>query len=106
MNGKGSVPRNCFSQRFRDGYDAIDWHRPKRLFPVKFKVGDIVRATASIHRQDWGSVFRPGEKATISSVWQTTPDCPQVIGLRLDDGRAPMSSIVCFADVPLELVAP
>lgn len=23
--GKGSSPRNCFSQAFRDNHDAIDW---------------------------------------------------------------------------------
>lgn len=25
MSGKGDSPRNCFSEAFRDGYDAIDW---------------------------------------------------------------------------------
>lgn len=24
-NGKGDSPRSCFSQAFRDNYDAIDW---------------------------------------------------------------------------------
>ena len=28
MNGKGDAPRNCFSQRFRDNYDAINWTMP------------------------------------------------------------------------------
>lgn len=25
--GKGDSPRSCFSQQFRDNYDAIEWHR-------------------------------------------------------------------------------
>ena len=28
MNGKGDSPRNCFSQRFRDNYDLINWTMP------------------------------------------------------------------------------
>ena len=28
MNGKGDSPRNCFSQRFRDNYDLINWNMP------------------------------------------------------------------------------
>jgi hypothetical protein len=27
MNGKGSKPRNCFSEQYRRNYDAIDWGR-------------------------------------------------------------------------------
>ena len=25
MNGKGSAPRNCFSQSFQANYEGIDW---------------------------------------------------------------------------------
>ncbi len=25
MSGKGDKPRNCFSKRFRDNYDEINW---------------------------------------------------------------------------------
>lgn len=28
MNGKGSAPRNCFSQQFKANYERIRW-RPK-----------------------------------------------------------------------------
>lgn len=32
MNGKGDRPRNNFSARYRDGYDAIDWgHIPNPI---------------------------------------------------------------------------
>jgi hypothetical protein len=27
--GKGSKPRNCFSKKFKDNYDEIDWGKPK-----------------------------------------------------------------------------
>ena len=30
MAGKGDKPRNCFSKRFKDNYDEIDWGRGKR----------------------------------------------------------------------------
>jgi hypothetical protein len=25
--GKGDKPRNCFSQKYRDNYDSIDWNK-------------------------------------------------------------------------------
>lgn len=27
--GKGDKPRNCFSQKYRDNYDSIDWGNKK-----------------------------------------------------------------------------
>ncbi len=30
MAGKGSAPRNCFSQAFRDNHDAIDWSKGRK----------------------------------------------------------------------------
>ena len=29
MAGKGDKPRNCFSKRFKNNYDEIDWGRGK-----------------------------------------------------------------------------
>lgn len=29
MAGKGDKPRSCFSKRFKDNYDEIDWGRGK-----------------------------------------------------------------------------
>ena len=29
MSGKGDKPRNCFSKRFKNNYDEIDWGRGK-----------------------------------------------------------------------------
>jgi len=26
-NGKGDKPRNCFSNKFKDNYDSIDWSK-------------------------------------------------------------------------------
>lgn len=34
QNGKGSAPRNCFSQKFRDNYDSI-FMKPKYKCPPK-----------------------------------------------------------------------
>jgi len=28
-SGKGDRPRNCFSQKYRDNYDSINWNRKK-----------------------------------------------------------------------------
>ena len=33
-NGKGDSPRNCFSRKFKDNYDAINWGRAKTLDEV------------------------------------------------------------------------
>lgn len=27
MNGKGDNPRNCFSKRFKDNYEQIEWKK-------------------------------------------------------------------------------
>jgi hypothetical protein len=27
MNGKGDSPRSCYSERFRDNFDNIDWNK-------------------------------------------------------------------------------
>lgn len=32
--GKGSKPRNCFSQAFRDNHDSIDWSKGRAIKPV------------------------------------------------------------------------
>jgi hypothetical protein len=29
--GKGDYPRNCFSQKYRDNYDSINWKKNKEL---------------------------------------------------------------------------
>jgi hypothetical protein len=28
--GKGDKPRNCFSQKYRDNYDEIDWSKKEK----------------------------------------------------------------------------
>ena len=30
MAGKGDKPRSCFSKRFKDNYDEIDWGKGKK----------------------------------------------------------------------------
>ena len=29
--GKGDKPRNCFSQKYRDNYDSIDWNKKEKI---------------------------------------------------------------------------
>ena len=70
---------------------------------AKFRVGDIVEATSKIWRKDGRTELQPGDKATVSSVWQTNPDSPQIICLDIK-GKLPMGDIVCFENVPLRLV--
>lgn len=28
--GKGDKPRNCFSQKYRDNYDSIEWNKKQK----------------------------------------------------------------------------
>jgi len=35
MNGKGSAPRNCFSEQFRSNYESINWKKKKKPTPKK-----------------------------------------------------------------------
>jgi hypothetical protein len=86
-----------------------DWHpcskpAPARLHNMpRFNVGDTVRATKKFMRQDGKSTLGIGETARVSEVYRRSLDAPQIITLDID-GRLPMGDIVCFADVPLELV--
>jgi hypothetical protein len=77
----------------------------KPVGSVKLKVGDTVEATGRIWRFDRRSELSPGDRATVSGVWQTTPDNPQIIGLEIE-GKAPMGDIVCLENTPLRLVSP
>ena len=72
---------------------------------VKLKVGDTVEATGRIWRFDRMSELCPGDRATVSRVWQTTPTSPQIIALEIK-GKAPMGDIVCRENTPLSLVSP
>jgi hypothetical protein len=29
--GKGDKPRNCFSQKYRDNYDSINWNKKENI---------------------------------------------------------------------------
>lgn len=69
----------------------------------KFKVGDVVEATVGISRQDHRSHLDPGERATISQIWQTSEEDPQIVGVVID-GRLPMRDIVCRGNIPFRLV--
>lgn len=57
MNGKGSKPRNCFTRRFRDNYDSINWKKP-------FFTTIHVDESGIDQRAPWlrGEEFKTGEK--------------------------------------------
>lgn len=41
--GKGSKPRNCFSKKFKDNYDEINWKSKSSNSPaitIVYKIGD------------------------------------------------------------------
>lgn len=71
--------------------------------PVKFKVGDIVEATGTITRVDDLCALEAGDRAKVVSVFQSSPESPQVIGLEF--GNFQMKDVVCFDSIPLKLVA-
>lgn len=70
---------------------------------AKFKVGDIVEATAKIWRKDGRSELQCGDHAKVREVFQATPESPQIIGLEIE-GKLPIGDIVCFENVPLRIV--
>jgi len=35
--GKGSSPRSCFSKKFKENYDSIDWH-PKKCYICNIRI--------------------------------------------------------------------
>jgi hypothetical protein len=40
--GKGDKPRNCFSQKYRDNYDAINWNKKEKENEKNIDNPDIV----------------------------------------------------------------
>lgn len=37
-NGKGSKPRNCFSKKFKENYDSIDWNNKKQMKTTRHSI--------------------------------------------------------------------
>jgi hypothetical protein len=40
--GKGDKPRNCFSQKYRDNYDAVNWNKKKEKNEENINNSDII----------------------------------------------------------------
>ena len=36
--GKGDKPRNCFSRKYRDNYDSIDWNKKNEKNQINIDV--------------------------------------------------------------------
>ena len=60
---------------------------------MKFKVGDIVRATKQIRRRDGRSDLQVGDKAKIINVWQSSDTSPQIVTVQ-PDGKPIIGDIV------------
>lgn len=40
MSGKGDKPRNCFTKKYKDNFDEVDWKRKKKIKQLRRKVRD------------------------------------------------------------------
>lgn len=38
MAGKGSKPRSCFSKKFKENFDSIEWECTKGIEPRNYKL--------------------------------------------------------------------
>lgn len=57
-NGKGDTPRNCFSKKFKDNYELINWNKSKKSNVVCDKLSD------NSHSCEKESSCRPQSAAT------------------------------------------
>jgi len=48
--GKGSKPRNCFSNRFKENYDSINWSDEKDKSLIKKELKNKHRSSLYIYR--------------------------------------------------------
>jgi hypothetical protein len=48
--GKGSKPRNCFSNRFKENYDGINWSDEKDKLWIKKELKNKHRSSIYIYR--------------------------------------------------------
>ena len=48
--GKGSKPRNCFSNRFKENYDGINWSDEKDKLLIKKELKNKHRSSIYIYR--------------------------------------------------------
>ena len=48
--GKGSKPRNCFSHRFKQNYDSINWSEEKDKWLIKKELKNHNGSSTYIYR--------------------------------------------------------
>ena len=48
--GKGDKPRNCFSDRFKENYDSINWSEEKDKSLIKKELKNKDRSSIYIYR--------------------------------------------------------
>jgi len=48
--GKGDKPRNCFSNRFKENYDSINWSDEKDKSLIKKELKNKDRSSTYIYR--------------------------------------------------------
>jgi hypothetical protein len=48
--GKGDKPRNCFSNRFKENYDSINWSDEKDKSLIKKELKNKHRSSTYIYR--------------------------------------------------------
>ena len=48
--GKGDKPRNCFSNRFKENYDSINWSQEKDKSLIKKELKNHNRSSIYIYR--------------------------------------------------------
>ena len=48
--GKGDKPRNCFSNRFKENYDSINWSDEKDKLLIKKELKNRHRSSTYIYR--------------------------------------------------------
>ena len=52
MNGKGDSPRSCYSERFRDNFDNIEWRKDEVKDQRSGRVHACCKRVSSTDRDD------------------------------------------------------
>lgn len=54
--GKGDAPRNCFSKKYRDNYDLIDWTKKLSLSENEQKYVEQIKNEPPLHISSTSSI--------------------------------------------------
>jgi len=64
-NGKGDVPRNCFSKDFKNNYDSINWHREEVFSILYAPVGKPMIEILRVCAESEVEARKTGEKIVV-----------------------------------------